>query len=1360
MEVKIKELRDQFAGIITRLNSGSLNGRGRVTCLDALVECSREMRSQRILNNRHSRIFERDDLVQCLRPIFVHRSKYLRAAVLRVARHLCLSDSPHFARYLWKYHCHYFVSKSLERDKRNEKEREQALIFVASLINPEWHGSIAISEPSRILSHSLIPLILVQSLVAISESVDENLVLRRCCIELLRDLLIKSPKLVAEANGIRTLLSVGILDPEINYLSSDKERPPSSSSSQSSSSSSSSSAAASATAASDAAKSKAFSGISEKFAARFPPPPPGFLGDSIAIALAVVFDTPRDRKYIRPFLDLSPLLVPFTEGNPIVEKTEKPAGNEKTVPDKAATERFKKEMVIKWELARRAFNILMKTWVGLIWLANPDWRNLESLVETLKMPGDIEKKRLLFDLFVGVLRSLSPPKMTMRFPILSREEDDDFWIEPSNSSSRKIMTASEDKLDDEDRIGSFAVFKTRNLSFNEKSSVSVFFLPTLRDGMNLTKNYLGAVVAAFEASGLIQTLISLAQTFNEGSGDSLEISLRASELLHSLLGIHDILFLGTERNQVLHDGFDRILSPYFDLKSRHVVGNLSIISWMYQENMRETFLLSGRKIPIKLEDVKIQVDTNMDSVQVLSLVQKSNVLLTKDVSKWDWDHSIRTLLWGPLKNPAKLLEILTKTKFVKRLVSFLKPKKKLFSEIPYKEEFIKYSQYGCQLLENLLQPGVGEDGGPFLARSGFLDQIAEILRVELKTEPDSSKDRVLKPEKIAYTMVREYFTLIGRISSSPVGIKLLEDFGVMDALFELMNSKYHRDDLSQLIIKNMDYQNKEVNKVTRQILQKAMVLGSKKIRYFATLRLRSLFRSSKSSSDFSRWGIELLVTQLADEWSEIVKSSIRLLEEACVQDPENLDALIRARPPLPSLENSIGKNLLFRIASRKAGLVFLRNWASITTNENWIEKELKFWRHIANTEYVRTVENALIQSNLSFSEFTEGSAAEYGIFGLFPMSVVQQSKSRTDGLVNSLIGRNSTPLSSHKSPDSMDGSDSSSNSSLPKKGVSLAISIVSEDGVCLPPHFYGELAKTPEGCDILRASGILAELEGAIRSLVQVGDCDNISKRAAVWAIGHIGSSNTGFELIIQESGLLPLLIQFVEQSPTLSFRGMCFFVLGLMTLSSTARAELEYLGWETRFDSKTNVAIAVPRKENISRLFQVQDYEYVGCSAGAHDEYTCDDDQVPLHFEDDRLNKILENVAQLANPVLQDTASKTLKKLRLSNMDDFCSPELVFAVFHLLETYKLKLQARRFIHELFDGTVFKEEDFRFLDQHYTNPNLDLSAATAVRESDDFGSSASSLLVPTISSSSSTPEGQQQSEYLVVSQLFGSPQSI
>jgi rapamycin-insensitive companion of mTOR len=46
-----------------------------------------------------------------------------------------------------------------------------------------------------------------------------------------------------------------------------------------------------------------------------------------------------------------------------------------------------------------------------------------------------------------------------------------------------------------------------------------------------------------------------------------------------------------------------------------------------------------------------------------------------------------------------------------------------------------------------------------------------------------------------------------------------------------------------------------------------------------------------------------------------------------------------------------------------------------------------------------------------------------------------------------------------------------------------------------------------------------------------------IRKRAALWAIGHIGSSENGFKLI-QEAEILEGIVKMAETSEILSLRG------------------------------------------------------------------------------------------------------------------------------------------------------------------------------------------------------------------------------
>lgn len=58
----------------------------------------------------------------------------------------------------------------------------------------------------------------------------------------------------------------------------------------------------------------------------------------------------------------------------------------------------------------------------------------------------------------------------------------------------------------------------------------------------------------------------------------------------------------------------------------------------------------------------------------------------KHYTNWKWDL-ISDIVEGPFSNPNLVIYAIQKTKFVKRLLSFFRPSKQLFSHIPWKPVF-------------------------------------------------------------------------------------------------------------------------------------------------------------------------------------------------------------------------------------------------------------------------------------------------------------------------------------------------------------------------------------------------------------------------------------------------------------------------------------------------------------------------------------------------------------------------------------------------------------------------------------------------------------------------------------------------
>jgi len=55
-----------------------------------------------------------------------------------------------------------------------------------------------------------------------------------------------------------------------------------------------------------------------------------------------------------------------------------------------------------------------------------------------------------------------------------------------------------------------------------------------------------------------------------------------------------------------------------------------------------------------------------------------------------------------------------------------------------------------------------------------------------------------------------------------------------------------------------------------------------------------------------------------------------------------------------------------------------------------------------------------------------------------------------------------------------------------------------------------------------------------------------LRKRAALWTIGHIGSSEYGFKLI-QEADILKVIVDLAENAESLSIRGLVIEILILI---------------------------------------------------------------------------------------------------------------------------------------------------------------------------------------------------------------------
>eukprot|EP01104_Vermistella_antarctica_P020383 TRINITY_DN869_c5_g1_i1.p1 TRINITY_DN869_c5_g1~~TRINITY_DN869_c5_g1_i1.p1 ORF type:complete len:770 (+),score=198.04 TRINITY_DN869_c5_g1_i1:303-2312(+) len=343
----------------------------------------------------------------------------------------------------------------------------------------------------------------------------------------------------------------------------------------------------------------------------------------------------------------------------------------------------------------------------------------------------------------------------------------------------------------------------------------------------------------------------------------------------------------------------------------------------------------------RIDDVKMKMDVNMDEGAFRAKLQETGIMVNKDPERWKFDV-ISEMLEGPLRNPQYLAESL-KTKFMKRLLSWMRPFNRQFSAMDAKDT--KYARIACQTLEVLL---MSDEGQVFLEKNALVPQIADMLRIEVECDEGklekNHKNRLMSKDGVLKTMSGHYFALLGSLSSSAPGIQIIEKFKMFDYLSP-MSLLPNRDDLSRLIMTSLDY---NLSGPARILLSRSLKAPSKAVRFFATRHLRDLLRSGTAS--YSEWGVKLLVEQLNDQDDKISQTALMVLEEAADQT-KCLDALINRRPALQS-HGKKGKDLMIRFLSRPTGFKY---WSE----RNLISSELEAWMATIQFDYMREVETRL-----------------------------------------------------------------------------------------------------------------------------------------------------------------------------------------------------------------------------------------------------------------------------------------------------------------------------------------------------------------------------------------------------------------
>ncbi|QRV77606.1 STE16 protein [Ceratobasidium sp. AG-Ba] len=247
----------------------------------------------------------------------------------------------------------------------------------------------------------------------------------------------------------------------------------------------------------------------------------------------------------------------------------------------------------------------------------------------------------------------------------------------------------------------------------------------------------------------------------------------------------------------------------------------------------------------------------------------------------------------------------------------------------------------------------------------------------------------------------------------------------------------------------------------------------------------------------------------------------------------------------------------------------------------------------------------------------------------------------------------------------------------------------------VPPHFYGEMAKTALGCKVLEEKGHFPEFAHFIRQHgLESEDFEIINKlKSVLWAVGNIGATTGGLPFL-EEEDIIRDIVEIAGKSEILSVRGTCFYVLGLISSTPQGAEVLDEYEWEATV-TPLGLTIGLCLPMDVEKFLYITPWE----------PWT-DDCRKALNPPTDPWEReILKAINNLSNTVIQNQASKTLSRyddldpnprcvidIMIASLRNkphgrrtFQSVPLFYRALHILGTQRFRLPVRRYVLDLFD---------------------------------------------------------------------------
>ncbi|KAI6122475.1 Rapamycin-insensitive companion of mTOR, middle domain-containing protein [Pisolithus croceorrhizus] len=493
------------------------------------------------------------------------------------------------------------------------------------------------------------------------------------------------------------------------------------------------------------------------------------------------------------------------------------------------------------------------------------------------------------------------------------------------------------------------------------------------EALKLTDQYIALLVLVFTNAGLLDALTMMLEERTTGSNLTRKATLLMAEVMQMA---NRVLPLNMAANiQAIPQVFD--LAADYTRGEHRIVGTSAITaidsfnrnharlhpsckSARPRANSAEDAVRRGQR---QVEQNKIKLGMQMDDKMFQACVLETQIMITKDSTKWSFDP-LQELVEGPFLNPKRLEEAIKVGRFMRRLMAFFHPFSHQFSDMPRKQQNLRWVRLGCSLLTTLL---ASPDGVRFLLyEDDFLKQIIKSFAQLDPFNGTPESDPIFSKQRMMETLTYGYFDMLGTLSKHPEGIELMEKSKIFTAFYHLIELR-NREDLITAVITNLDY---SIDGHPRVVLSKALTCSDIPVRVFATNHLGELIRSSPTPTV---WMLRLLLTQLYDPAPEVCEMAIQFLEEAC-ESMEVLELVVEMQPTLDHL-GDIGHPLLLRFMSTPTGFRYLNT-------AGYIDREMDMWFHERNIYYVVQIE--IFLAKVFSSEATEDDEDVLAFDGVVP----------------------------------------------------------------------------------------------------------------------------------------------------------------------------------------------------------------------------------------------------------------------------------------------------------------------------------------------------------------------------------------